>query len=112
MLSTESPKFDLPEKLLQALPSDPFEQLDVARKITSIALSARVDALESEVSVLQQQLADRDTIISGLESLQLDASLNEASDKLSLAQQEKESLMKENAQLSIAVKKLNRDVAT
>ncbi|KAL0388727.1 UNVERIFIED_CONTAM: hypothetical protein Sradi_2754500 [Sesamum radiatum] len=113
MLSTESPKFDLPEELLQALPSDPFEQLDVARKITSIALSARVDALESEVSVLQQQLADRDTIISGLESqLQsLDASLNEASDKLSLAQQEKESLMKENAQLSIAVKKLNRDVA-
>lgn len=113
MLSTESPKFDLPEELLQALPSDPFEQLDVARKITSIALSTRVDALESEVSVLQQQLADRDTIISGLESqLQsLDASLSEASDKLSLAQQEKESLMKENAQLSSAVKKLNRDVA-
>ncbi|PIM98851.1 hypothetical protein CDL12_28665 [Handroanthus impetiginosus] len=82
---------DLPEELLQVLPSDPFEQLDVARKITSIALSTRVDALESEVSVLREQLADRDNTISGLESQleSLDASLNEASDKLAIVQQEK-----------------------
>ncbi|KAL0393180.1 UNVERIFIED_CONTAM: hypothetical protein Sradi_2540800 [Sesamum radiatum] len=70
MLSKESgggPKFDLPEELLEVLPSDPFEQLDVARKITSIALSTRVSALESEASFLQQQLSDRDAI-AGLES--------------------------------------------
>ncbi|KAL0286653.1 UNVERIFIED_CONTAM: hypothetical protein Scaly_2787300 [Sesamum calycinum] len=116
MLSKESgggPKFDLPEELLEVLPSDPFEQLDVARKITSIALSTRVSALESEASFLQQQLSDRDAIIAGLESqLQsLDASLSDAADKLALAQEEKESLMRENAQLSSSVKKLNRDVA-
>ncbi|XP_011071506.1 uncharacterized protein At4g15545 [Sesamum indicum] len=116
MLSKESgggPKFDLPEELLEVLPSDPFEQLDVARKITSIALSTRVSALESEASFLQQQLSDRDAIIAGLESqLQsLDASLSDAADKLALAQEEKESLMRENAQLSSTVKKLNRDVA-
>ncbi|KAI3740619.1 hypothetical protein L2E82_31088 [Cichorium intybus] len=33
---------------LELLPSDPFQQLDVARKITSIALSTRVSTLESK----------------------------------------------------------------
>ncbi|CAA0839909.1 Uncharacterized protein SHERM_06372 [Striga hermonthica] len=113
MLAKESARFDIPEELLEVLPSDPFEQLDVARKITSIALSTRVDALESEVSVLRDQLTDRDNIISGLESQleSLDAALNEASDKLTTVQQEKEGLIRENAQLSSTVKKLNRDVA-
>ncbi|XP_057771884.1 uncharacterized protein At4g15545 [Salvia miltiorrhiza] len=112
MLAKESSRFDLPEELLEVLPLDPFEQLDVARKITSIALSTRVDSLESEVSELRHHLADRDNIIAGLESqLQsLDASFADASDKLAAAQQEKESLLKENAQLSNTVKKLNRDV--
>lgn len=98
MLAKESSRFDLPEELLEVLPSDPFEQLDVARKITSIALSTRVDALESEVSVLREQLTDRDTIISGLESQleSLDVSLNEASDKLAVAQQEKVRLQNPN----------------
>ncbi|KAG8370104.1 hypothetical protein BUALT_Bualt14G0082800 [Buddleja alternifolia] len=113
MLAKDSSKFDLPEELLEILPSDPFEQLDVARKITSIALSTRVEYLESELSELRQHLTDRDSIISGLESQleSLDASLGEASDKLAAVQQEKESLTKENAQLSTTVKKLNRDVA-
>lgn len=91
MLAKESPKFDLPEELLEVLPSDPFEQLDVARKITSIALSTRVEALESELSELRDHLADRDSLIAGLDSqLQsLDASFAEVSDKLAAAQQEK-----------------------
>ena len=37
-----------PEEVLEVLPPDPFEQLDVARKITSIALSTCVSSLESE----------------------------------------------------------------
>ncbi|KAL1543170.1 hypothetical protein AAHA92_20179 [Salvia divinorum] len=112
MLAKESSRFDLPEELLEVLPLDPFEQLDVARKITSIALSTRVDSLDSELSELRQHLADRDDIIAGMESqLQsLDASFAEASEKLAAAQQEKESLVKENEQLSNTVKKLNRDV--
>ncbi|XP_073299893.1 uncharacterized protein At4g15545 [Primulina huaijiensis] len=115
MLPKESgggPKLDLPEELLEVLPADPFEQLEVARKITSIALSTRVNALESEASVLRQEVAHKETIISNLESQieSLDASLDDASDKLGQVQQEKESLMKENAQLSSMVKKLNRDV--
>lgn len=91
MLAKESSRFDLPEELLEVLPLDPFEQLDVARKITSIALSTRVDSLESEVSELRNHIADRDNIIAGMEQqLQsLDASLADASDKLAAAQQEK-----------------------
>ncbi|KAL2530411.1 Uncharacterized protein Fot_23012 [Forsythia ovata] len=115
MLSKESTgmNFDLPEEMLEVLPSDPFEQLDMARKITSIALSTRVSALESERSVLRQQLTDRDAIIADLQSQleSFDSALSETSDKLSQAQQEKENLLRENVQLSTTVKKLNRDVA-
>lgn len=106
-------EFDLPEEVLEILPSDPFEQLDVARKITSIALSTRISALESEADALRRQLLERDDVISELHSQldSLDSSLSDASDKLSRAEQEKESLVKENAALSNTVKKLNRDVA-
>jgi len=86
-----SNEFDLPDEVLGVLPSDPFSQLDIARKITSIALSTRVSALESEVSVLRAQLTDRDNIIADLQSQieSLDASLADAVDRLALAEQEK-----------------------
>ncbi|KAK7348181.1 hypothetical protein VNO80_22731 [Phaseolus coccineus] len=108
-----SVNFDLPEEMMQVLPSDPFHQLDVARKITSIALSTRVNALESELSTLRTQIADKDNLIADLQSQldSLDASLSETADKLLLAEQDKESLLKENGSLSNTVKKLNRDVS-
>ncbi|GMY27599.1 hypothetical protein FCV25MIE_22841 [Fagus crenata] len=115
MLAKESSgsNFDLPEEVLEILPSDPFEQLDVARKITSIALSTRVSALESESSSLRAKLTDKDELIADLQVQveSLDASLSEVADKLARADQEKESLLKENALLSNTVKKLNRDVS-
>ena len=82
-----SSNYDLPEEVLQILPSDPFEQLDVARKITSIALSTRVSALESESSTLRAKLADKDSLIAELQSQveSLDASLSDVSDKLAQA---------------------------
>ncbi|KAK3011356.1 hypothetical protein RJ639_012065 [Escallonia herrerae] len=105
--------FDLPEDVLEVLPSDPFEQLDVARKITSIALSTRVSALESEASALRRQLSDKDATIADLHAQieSLDFSLSDVSEKLGRADDEKESLLKENELLSNTVKKLNRDVA-
>ncbi|KAI4345518.1 hypothetical protein L6164_012633 [Bauhinia variegata] len=115
MLAKESvaSAFDLPEELLQVLPSDPFEQLDVARKITSIALATRVNAIEAESSALRAHLAEKDDLIAQLQSQveSFDAALSETADKLVRAEQDKESLVKENASLSNAVKKLNRDVA-
>ncbi|XVF38602.1 hypothetical protein REPUB_Repub20aG0116500 [Reevesia pubescens] len=115
MLAKESGSstFDLPDEVLQLLPSDPFEQLDVARKITSIALSTRVSLLEAESSSLKLNLAEKDQQIADLYAQidALDASLSEASDKLVQADQEKESLLKDNASLSNTVRKLQRDVS-
>ncbi|KAJ1428821.1 hypothetical protein SESBI_08929 [Sesbania bispinosa] len=104
---------DLPEELVQALPSDPFEQLDVARKITSIALSTRVNELQSESSSLRAELDEKDRLIAELQSQveSLDAALNETAEKLTRADQDKESLVKENASLSNTVRKLSRDVS-
>ncbi|KAG5628012.1 hypothetical protein H5410_013230 [Solanum commersonii] len=106
-------EIDLPEEIVEILPSDPFEQLDLARKITSIALSTRISALESETAALRRHLSERDDIINDLNSQldSLDSSLADASDRLSRAEQEKESLVKENSTLSNTVRKLNRDVA-
>ena len=83
--------FGLPEEVLEVLPSDPFEQLDVARKITSIALSMRVSALESESSALRAQLSEKDALIAELQSQieSLDAALSEKSEILARADQEK-----------------------
>lgn len=83
--------FDLPEEVLQVLPSDPFQQLDVARKITSIALSTRVNDLESELSTLRAQIVDKDNLIAELQSQvdSFDASLSEIADKLVHAQHDK-----------------------
>ena len=93
MLAKESggSTFDLPEEVLQVLPSDPFEQLDVARKITSIALSARVSLLEAESSSIRLKLTEKDQQIADLFAQidALDASLSETSDKLVKADQEK-----------------------
>lgn len=81
----------LPDGVLQVLPSDPFEQLDVARKITSIALSTRVSLLESESSVLRSKLAEKNEIVADLrfQIESLNASLSETADKLAQADEEK-----------------------
>ncbi|KAI3522393.1 hypothetical protein L1887_00131 [Cichorium endivia] len=104
--------FDLPQEVLEVLPSDPFEQLDVARRITSIALFTRISALESESSVLRDELMDRELVVEDLQTKieSLNSSLSDVLDKLSRADQEKENLLNENASLSEQVKKLNRDV--
>lgn len=88
---TGASTFDLPDEVLRVLPADPYEQLDVARKITSIALSNRVSALESESSELREKLAQRDDLIADLRSRvdSLESSLGEATDKLSHAELEK-----------------------
>ncbi|OAY71425.1 Uncharacterized protein ACMD2_16692 [Ananas comosus] len=85
------PDFGLPEEVLAVLPSDPFEQLDVARKITSIALAGRVSRLESEAARLRQRLAEKDDLVADLRAQleTLDASLADLSHQLAQAQEEK-----------------------
>ncbi|XP_072985800.1 uncharacterized protein At4g15545 isoform X2 [Typha latifolia] len=113
MAAREQSDFDLPEEVLSVLPSDPFEQLDVARKITSIALATRVSKLESETSLLRQRLAEKDDLVAELRAQleTLDASVGDLSNQLARTEEEKETLLNENASLSNTIKKLNRDVS-
>ena len=83
--------FGLPAELMSVLPSDPFAQLDVARRITSIALSHRLGRLEAEAARLRSQLADRDAEAEDLRERveQLDAALAVATGRLRRAEEEK-----------------------
>ncbi|AQK85843.1 hypothetical protein ZEAMMB73_Zm00001d038155 [Zea mays] len=105
--------FGLPAELIAVLPSDPFAQLDVARKITSIALSHRLGLLEAEAARLRSQLAERDAEAEDLREHveQLDAALAVATGRLRHAEEEKDALQRDNSELSNTVRKLNRDVA-
>ncbi|TKW27380.1 hypothetical protein SEVIR_3G253100v4 [Setaria viridis] len=111
--AAEQQDFGLPGELMAVLPSDPYAQLDVARRITSIALSCRLGRLEAEVARLRAQLAERDAEAEDLRERveQLDASLAVATGRLRRVEEEKETLMRENSSLSNTVRKLNRDVA-
>ena len=79
--------FELPKEMLAALPSDPYEQLDVARKITSLAVGARVSKLEAEARTLQLELGEKDSTIRSLEDhvAALEQSLQDTSRRLSHA---------------------------
>ncbi|RLN00158.1 uncharacterized protein C2845_PM06G22070 [Panicum miliaceum] len=109
----EQQDFGLSAELVAVLPSDPFAQLDVARKITSIALSSRLGRLEAEAARLRAQLAERDAEAEDLRERveQLDAALAVATGRLGRVEEEKETLVRENSSLSNTVRKLNRDVA-
>lgn len=60
--------FYLPDEVLSVIPTDPYEQLDLARKITSMAIASRVTKLESELGKLRQKLYDKDRVIVDLEN--------------------------------------------
>ena len=86
--------FGLPGELAAVLPADPFEQLDVARKITSIALASRVGRLEAEAERLRAQLAERDAAAVDLRGRveQLESALALATDRLRRAEEDKVNL--------------------
>lgn len=59
--------FDLPDEILAVIPTDPYHQLDLARKITSMAIASRVSSLESDTGRLRQKLLEKDRVINELE---------------------------------------------
>lgn len=61
------PEFNLPDDILSVIPTDPYDQLDLARKITSMAIASRVSKLESEVGRLKQKVYEKDNMILELE---------------------------------------------
>lgn len=81
------PDFDLPDEILAVIPTDPYDQLDLARKITSMAIASRVSNLESEVARMRHKLQDKDRIVLDLEEKvsRLDYAYREAESRLKIA---------------------------
>jgi hypothetical protein len=56
----EDAVLEFPQELLRILPPDPYEQLDVARTITVMAVAARVSKLELETGNFRLKLAEKE----------------------------------------------------
>ncbi|KAG8066278.1 hypothetical protein GUJ93_ZPchr0004g38405 [Zizania palustris] len=98
--------FHLPDEILAVIPTDPYEQLDVARKITSMAISSRVSRLEADVARLRRDLADRDRAEADLR-----ARLADSDARLLAALDENGKLAKERDSLASTAKKMARNLA-
>uniref|UniRef100_A0A0E0KV77 At4g15545-like C-terminal domain-containing protein n=1 Tax=Oryza punctata TaxID=4537 RepID=A0A0E0KV77_ORYPU len=98
--------FHLPDEILAVIPTDPYEQLDVARKITSMAIASRVTRLEADVASLRRDLADRD-----LAEADLRARLADSDARLLAALDENAKLAKERDSLASTAKKMARNLA-
>ena len=78
-------ELDLPPEIVTVLPADPYEQLEIARKITSMAITSRVGDLESSTKHLTRQVEEKDFTISHLERRvsELQLALEQSSARLS-----------------------------
>ncbi|XAR56900.1 hypothetical protein NMG60_11037538 [Bertholletia excelsa] len=105
--------FHLPDEILQVIPTDPYDQLDLARKITSMAIASRVSKLESDVGRYRQKMSEKDRLIAELEEKvsHLEHAYHEADLRLKMARDENAKLTKERDSLGITAKKLSRDLA-
>ncbi|KAK8969098.1 hypothetical protein KSP40_PGU017702 [Platanthera guangdongensis] len=59
--------FHLSDEIMSVIPTDPFDQLDLARKITSMAIASRVSQLEAENGILRKKIFDKDQVITELQ---------------------------------------------
>ncbi|KAI3466328.1 hypothetical protein Pfo_022991 [Paulownia fortunei] len=107
------PGFKLPDEILSVIPTDPYDQLDLARKITSMAIASRVTNLEAETGSLRQELHDKDLLIQELEDKvsRLESAYQDAELRLRIAHEDNMKLLKEKDSFALTAKKLNRDLA-
>ncbi|KAG6416363.1 hypothetical protein SASPL_123791 [Salvia splendens] len=117
------PDFDLPAEILSVIPTDPYDQLDLARKITSMAIASRVTKLETEAGSFRQKLQEKDRLIQQLEDkvAQLDGAYQDAEFRLKITREDnlglfslrvlQMKLLKERDSLAVTAKKLSRDLA-
>ncbi|KAL0912303.1 hypothetical protein M5K25_018267 [Dendrobium thyrsiflorum] len=111
-MSMNGADFHLPDEILSVIPTDPFEQLDLARKITSMAIASRVTQLEAENGSLRRDIGDKDHVINELQDRvnELDRLFQESESRLRLALEENIRLVKERDALALTVKKQSRDL--
>ncbi|KAL7592926.1 uncharacterized protein At4g15545 [Lactuca sativa] len=113
-VSTASgPDFNLPNEILSVIPTDPYDQLDLARKITSMALASRVSKLESEAGRLRNKLNEKDRVIMELEDKvsELQQTCHNVQLRLQITLEDNSKLAEERDSLAMATKKLGRDLA-
>ncbi|RZC47117.1 hypothetical protein C5167_040092 [Papaver somniferum] len=105
--------FHLSDEILSVIPTDPYDQLDLARKITSMAIASRVSKLESENGRLRQKILEKDRLIFDLEEKvsRLDQGFQQVDSRLRIVVEENNKLVNERDSLAMTVKKLNRDLA-
>lgn len=104
---------ELSDEVLSVIPMDPFEQLDLARKITSMAIASRVSNLDSEVVELRRKIQGQETVVRELEekASRLERDRREADSRLKTVLEENMILKKEKDSLAMTVTKLTRDLA-
>ncbi|KAM6570451.1 hypothetical protein CsatB_018436 [Cannabis sativa] len=107
------PDFHLSDEILAVIPTDPYDQLDLARKITSMAIASRVSKLETDVGRMKQKLYEKDKIIFDLEDKlsRIQLNQNDADLRLKAALDDNMRLSKERDSLAMTTKKLSRDLA-
>ncbi|KAG0569428.1 hypothetical protein KC19_6G090100 [Ceratodon purpureus] len=106
-------EFELSQDVLAVLPSDPYEQLEIARRITAMAVATRMSKLEAETGKLRQKLTEKEHVIHGLQERvsEAEATLEDTNAKFSQSMEEQSKLLNEKNTLAAQVKKLMRDVA-
>ncbi|KAI3675675.1 hypothetical protein L1987_85267 [Smallanthus sonchifolius] len=113
-VSTASgPDFNLPDEILSVIPADPYDQLDLARKITSMALASRVSKLEAEAGRLRHKLNEKDRVIMELEEKvsELQQTCHNVQLRLQITLEDNTKLAEERDSLAVTTKKLGRDLA-
>ncbi|KAG9439476.1 hypothetical protein H6P81_019641 [Aristolochia fimbriata] len=105
--------FHLPDEILSVIPTDPYDQLDLARKITSMAIASRVSKLESETGRLRQKIVEKDRVIFDLQEKlgEMDQMFRDIDARLRATFDDNVKLLSERDALTATVKKLNRDLA-
>ncbi|GMI65577.1 NAI2-interacting protein 2 [Hibiscus trionum] len=105
-------EFNLPEEILAVMPTDPYEQLDLARKITSMAIASRVSKMEAEMGRMRAKVYEKERVIYELEEKvsRLQQANHEAESRLKLIFDENMKLSKERDSLAMTTKKLSRDL--
>ena len=88
-------EFNIAEEILVVIPTDPYEQLDLARKITSMAIASRVSNMEAEMGRMRAKMYEKDRIIFDLEEKlsRLQQANHDADSRLKIAFDENVSLV-------------------
>ncbi|KAL8156889.1 uncharacterized protein At4g15545-like isoform X2 [Apium graveolens] len=105
--------FNLPDEILSVIPTDPYDQLDLARKITSMAIASRVSNLENDTGRLKQSLSEKDKVIVKLQErvAELEDACQDVQVQLRIATEDNMKLVRERDSFAMTAKKLSRDLA-